>query len=176
VFVCVCFSVCVCVCVRVSLSVCVCVCVCVFLSVCVCVCVCMYICACVCVCVCQALLTFQECISVQQQWRQIHHLCYWELMWCHSFQQQWTDAYRYADLLCRESRWSKVTTLTLLLSCLSMTNYQYCVIERTRTSFYTHLTFTTLGKNTEDMDKYKWSKQLHYIKLNILYFSCCWKI
>ncbi|GAA6065798.1 tetratricopeptide repeat protein 39B isoform X1, partial [Tachysurus ichikawai] len=50
---------------------------------------------------------FEECISSQQQWRQIHHLCYWELMWCHSFQQQWSEAYRYADLLCRESRWSK---------------------------------------------------------------------
>lgn len=57
----------------------------------------------------QAVLKFQECISSQQQWRQVHHLCYWELMWCHSFQQQWTEAYRYADLLCRESRWSKVT-------------------------------------------------------------------
>uniref|UniRef100_A0A8C1XNS4 Tetratricopeptide repeat protein 39B n=1 Tax=Cyprinus carpio TaxID=7962 RepID=A0A8C1XNS4_CYPCA len=55
----------------------------------------------------KAQVKFQECVSVQQQWRQIHHLCYWELMWCHSFQQQWRDAYRYADLLCRESRWSK---------------------------------------------------------------------
>lgn len=63
----------------------------------------------VCPSVRQAVLTFQECISSQQQWRQIHHLCYWELMWCHSYQQQWTEAYRYADLLCRESRWSKVT-------------------------------------------------------------------
>lgn len=55
----------------------------------------------------KAVVKFQECISAQQQWRQIHHLCYWELMWCHSFQQKWTEAYRYADLLCRESRWSK---------------------------------------------------------------------
>uniref|UniRef100_A0A8C2EEE6 Tetratricopeptide repeat protein 39B n=1 Tax=Cyprinus carpio TaxID=7962 RepID=A0A8C2EEE6_CYPCA len=63
---------------------------------------------------------FQECVSVQQQWRQIHHLCYWELMWCHSFQQQWRDAYRYADLLCRESRWSKAIYVYQKAAILSM--------------------------------------------------------
>ncbi|KAI7794643.1 putative tetratricopeptide repeat protein 39B-like [Triplophysa rosa] len=67
-----------------------------------------------------AVLTFQECISSQQQWRQIHHLCYWELMWCHTFQQQWTEAYRYADLLCRESRWSKAIYVYQKAAILSM--------------------------------------------------------
>lgn len=57
----------------------------------------------------QALQTYQECISSQQQWRQIHHVCYWELMWTHSYQQDWLQAYRYASLLCQESRWSKVS-------------------------------------------------------------------
>uniref|UniRef100_A0A3Q1I6F0 Tetratricopeptide repeat protein 39B n=1 Tax=Anabas testudineus TaxID=64144 RepID=A0A3Q1I6F0_ANATE len=50
---------------------------------------------------------YEECISSQQEWKQIHHLCYWELMWTHSYQQEWQQAYRYADLLCKESRWSK---------------------------------------------------------------------
>ncbi|XP_016359877.1 tetratricopeptide repeat protein 39B-like [Sinocyclocheilus anshuiensis] len=68
----------------------------------------------------KALVKFQECISAQQQWRQIHHLCYWELMWCHSFQQQWRDAYRYADLLCRESRWSKAIYVYQKAAILSM--------------------------------------------------------
>uniref|UniRef100_A0A672NJN8 Tetratricopeptide repeat protein 39B n=1 Tax=Sinocyclocheilus grahami TaxID=75366 RepID=A0A672NJN8_SINGR len=67
-----------------------------------------------------ALVKFQECISAQQQWRQIHHLCYWELMWCHSFQQQWREAYRYADLLCRESRWSKAIYMYQKAAILSM--------------------------------------------------------
>lgn len=35
-------------------------------------------------------------------------MCYWELMWTHSYQQDWLQAYRYAHLLCQESRWSKV--------------------------------------------------------------------
>ncbi|MEE6459096.1 hypothetical protein FKM82_000538 [Ascaphus truei] len=56
----------------------------------------------------QAEVTFQECIVAQHEWKQIHHLCYWELMWCFTFQQDWLQAYRYADLLCKESKWSKV--------------------------------------------------------------------
>lgn len=53
-------------------------------------------------------MRFQDCIAAQQEWKQIHHLCYWELMWCYTFQQDWLQAYRYADLLSKESRWSKV--------------------------------------------------------------------
>ncbi|XP_032390083.1 tetratricopeptide repeat protein 39B [Etheostoma spectabile] len=49
---------------------------------------------------------FLACIATQQEWRQIHHLCYWELMWAYCFEQNWTEAYRYADLLCKESKWS----------------------------------------------------------------------
>lgn len=55
----------------------------------------------------EAQVAFQECIKAQQEWRQIHHICYWELMWSYIFQQKWLEAYRYADLLCKESKWSK---------------------------------------------------------------------
>uniref|UniRef100_A0A8C4H5H8 Tetratricopeptide repeat protein 39B n=1 Tax=Dicentrarchus labrax TaxID=13489 RepID=A0A8C4H5H8_DICLA len=47
----------------------------------------------------QARARYEECISSQQEWKQIHHLCYWELMWTHSYQQEWQQAYHYADLL-----------------------------------------------------------------------------
>lgn len=63
---------------------------------------------------------YQECIGSQSQWRQIHHLCYWELMWCHSFKQEWGEAYRYADLLSRESRWSKAIYVYQKAAILSM--------------------------------------------------------
>ncbi|XP_016535157.1 tetratricopeptide repeat protein 39B isoform X2 [Poecilia formosa] len=63
---------------------------------------------------------FEECISSQQEWKQIHHLCYWELMWTHSFQQEWQQAYRYADLLCKESRWSKAIYMYQKAAILSM--------------------------------------------------------
>lgn len=58
----------------------------------------------------QARARYEECIGSQQEWKQIHHMCYWELMWAHSYQQEWQQAYHYADLLCKESRWSKVNT------------------------------------------------------------------
>lgn len=32
-----------------------------------------------------AKLKLQECIITQNEWKQVHHLCYWELMWCHIF-------------------------------------------------------------------------------------------
>ncbi|XP_062985313.1 tetratricopeptide repeat protein 39B isoform X2 [Elgaria multicarinata webbii] len=64
--------------------------------------------------------TFQECIAAQQEWRQIHHLCYWEMMWCYSFQQDWLQAYRYADLLCKESRWSKAIYMFQKAAILAM--------------------------------------------------------
>ncbi|XP_033978029.1 tetratricopeptide repeat protein 39B [Trematomus bernacchii] len=63
---------------------------------------------------------YEECISSQQEWKQIHHLCYWELMWTHSYQQEWQQAYLYADLLCKESRWSKAIYVYQKAAILSM--------------------------------------------------------
>ncbi|KAJ8383017.1 hypothetical protein SKAU_G00037950 [Synaphobranchus kaupii] len=68
----------------------------------------------------KAEVKFQECIAAQQEWKQVHHLCYWELMWSHSFQQEWLQAYRYADLLCKESRWSKAIYVYQKAAILSM--------------------------------------------------------
>uniref|UniRef100_A0A4W6CIF0 Tetratricopeptide repeat protein 39B n=1 Tax=Lates calcarifer TaxID=8187 RepID=A0A4W6CIF0_LATCA len=63
---------------------------------------------------------FLACIAAQEEWRQIHHLCYWELMWAYSFEQNWTEAYRYADLLCKESKWSQAIYVFQKASILSM--------------------------------------------------------
>lgn len=57
------------------------------------------------------------CIAAQQEWRQIHHLCYWELMWAYSFELRWKEAYHYADLLCKENKWSQVQQPTPPLNC-----------------------------------------------------------
>ncbi|XP_036190690.1 tetratricopeptide repeat protein 39B-like [Myotis myotis] len=54
-----------------------------------------------------AQLALQECIFLQNEWKQLDHICYWELMWCHIFVQEWKEAYRYADLLLQDSKWSK---------------------------------------------------------------------
>ncbi|XP_028298241.1 tetratricopeptide repeat protein 39B isoform X2 [Gouania willdenowi] len=63
---------------------------------------------------------YEQCVSSQQQWKQVHHLCYWELMWTHTYQQEWKQAYQYADLLCRESRWSKAIYVYQKAAILSM--------------------------------------------------------
>ncbi|XP_041640247.1 tetratricopeptide repeat protein 39B-like isoform X2 [Cheilinus undulatus] len=63
---------------------------------------------------------FLACIAAQEEWRQIHHLCYWELMWAYSFEQNWMEAYRYADLLCKESKWSQAVYVFQKASILSM--------------------------------------------------------
>uniref|UniRef100_A0A4W2CVJ6 Tetratricopeptide repeat protein 39B n=1 Tax=Bos indicus x Bos taurus TaxID=30522 RepID=A0A4W2CVJ6_BOBOX len=68
----------------------------------------------------QAQEIFRKCISVQEEWKQFHHLCYWELMWIFVFQQNWREAYYYSDLLCKESRWSKATYVFLKAAILSM--------------------------------------------------------
>ncbi|XP_059903540.1 tetratricopeptide repeat protein 39B-like isoform X2 [Gadus macrocephalus] len=63
---------------------------------------------------------YLACIAAQQEWRQIHHLCYWELMWAHSFEQEWKKAYHYADLLSKESKWSQSTYMYQKAALLSM--------------------------------------------------------
>ncbi|XP_070839804.1 tetratricopeptide repeat protein 39B-like [Chaetodon trifascialis] len=63
---------------------------------------------------------FLACIAAQQEWRQIHHLCYWELMWAYSFELNWREAYRYADLLCKESKWSQAIYVFQKAALLSM--------------------------------------------------------
>lgn len=63
---------------------------------------------------------FLACIAAQEEWRQIHHLCYWELMWAYCFEQNWREAYRYADLLCKESKWSQAVYTFQKAAILSM--------------------------------------------------------
>lgn len=57
----------------------------------------------------QAVALFEDGCKAQQAWKQFHHMCYWELMWCFTYKRAWRMAYFYADLLSQESRWSKVS-------------------------------------------------------------------
>lgn len=56
-----------------------------------------------------AVVRFEESIDSQKLWLQLHHLCYWELMFCHCFKGDWLLAMKYAEKLLAESRWSKAT-------------------------------------------------------------------
>uniref|UniRef100_A0A4W3IZU0 Tetratricopeptide repeat domain 39A n=1 Tax=Callorhinchus milii TaxID=7868 RepID=A0A4W3IZU0_CALMI len=67
-----------------------------------------------------AISRFEECCEAQQHWKQFHHMCYWELMWCFTFKRHWKMAYFYADLLSKENSWSKSTYVYMKAAYLSM--------------------------------------------------------
>ncbi|KAF7244485.1 Tetratricopeptide repeat protein 39A [Varanus komodoensis] len=68
----------------------------------------------------KAIARFEECCDAQQIWKQFHHMCYWELMWCFTYKRQWKMAYFYADLLSKENTWSKATYMYMKAAYLCM--------------------------------------------------------
>ncbi|KAJ3598870.1 hypothetical protein NHX12_032833 [Muraenolepis orangiensis] len=74
-----------------------------------------------------AIERFEECCEAQQQWKQFHHMCYWELMWCFTYKRHWKMAYFYADLLSKENSWSKATYAYMKAAYLSMLTKDDCL-------------------------------------------------
>nr|XP_057905334.1 tetratricopeptide repeat protein 39A [Doryrhamphus excisus] len=68
----------------------------------------------------EAVVLFEDGCKAQQAWKQFHHMCYWELMWCFTYKRAWKMAYFYADLLSKESRWSKAMYIYMKAAYLSM--------------------------------------------------------
>ncbi|XP_068605718.1 tetratricopeptide repeat protein 39A [Brachionichthys hirsutus] len=68
----------------------------------------------------EAVALFEDGCKAQQEWKQFHHMCYWELMWCFTYKRVWKMAYFYADLLSQESRWSKAMYVYMKAAYLSM--------------------------------------------------------
>ncbi|XP_060711022.1 tetratricopeptide repeat protein 39A [Hemiscyllium ocellatum] len=68
----------------------------------------------------EAIRRFEEGCAAQQAWKQFHHMCYWELMWCFTYKRLWKVAYFYADLLSKENRWSKAMYVYMKAAYLSM--------------------------------------------------------
>ncbi|XP_060946272.1 tetratricopeptide repeat protein 39A isoform X2 [Limanda limanda] len=68
----------------------------------------------------EAVVLFEDGCKAQQTWKQFHHMCYWELMWCFTYKRAWKVAYFYADLLSKESRWSKAMYVYMKAAYLSM--------------------------------------------------------
>uniref|UniRef100_A0A672I4F5 Tetratricopeptide repeat domain 39A n=1 Tax=Salarias fasciatus TaxID=181472 RepID=A0A672I4F5_SALFA len=75
----------------------------------------------------KAIKRFEECCEAQQQWKQFHHMCYWELMWCFTYKRHWKMAYFYADLLSKENAWSKATYAYMKAAYLSMLTKDDCL-------------------------------------------------
>jgi len=78
----------------------------------------------------QAVNRYEECCEAQQYWKQFHHMCYWELMWCFTYKRQWKMAFFYADLLSKENTWSKVSQVEQeCLLTFSQTGLSFCSFE-----------------------------------------------
>ncbi|RUS32174.1 hypothetical protein BC938DRAFT_476107 [Jimgerdemannia flammicorona] len=55
----------------------------------------------------QAVESYETAIAIQADWKQLHHICYWELGLCHMVSAEYTEALRAYVILCKESNWSK---------------------------------------------------------------------
>ncbi|KAL1238332.1 Tetratricopeptide repeat protein 39B [Trichinella spiralis] len=68
----------------------------------------------------------QKSIDQQSTMRGFHHICFWELMFCNSFQQNWKQAFKYADLLYVENHWSRSSYAYFCASLLIAQNTSDC--------------------------------------------------
>ncbi|ORX61918.1 hypothetical protein DM01DRAFT_1331391, partial [Hesseltinella vesiculosa] len=69
---------------------------------------------------------YQRAIDTQKDWRQLHHMCYWDLGIIALIQQQWTTAHDIYQLLIKESNWSKAVYSYLMAVSIYM-QAQECV-------------------------------------------------
>ncbi|XP_074593365.1 tetratricopeptide repeat protein 39B-like isoform X2 [Brevipalpus obovatus] len=57
----------------------------------------------------EAIQNFQKCIAIQNQWKQLHNICYWELLWCYTIKCDWKQAGKMAEILRAGCAWSPAT-------------------------------------------------------------------
>eukprot|EP01134_Creolimax_fragrantissima_P008040 CFRG8040T1 len=55
----------------------------------------------------KAIEALKASVEVQSEWTQLHHLCYWELMFANACAGDWVQASAYANKLFNDSKWSK---------------------------------------------------------------------
>ncbi|KAM3578559.1 hypothetical protein VKS41_008944 [Umbelopsis sp. WA50703] len=55
----------------------------------------------------QAIEQYNKAIDTQKEWKQLHHICYWELGLCYMMQCKWKMANDCFTILYKESNWSK---------------------------------------------------------------------
>jgi tetratricopeptide (TPR) repeat protein len=50
---------------------------------------------------------YQKAIDIQKDWKQLQHMCFWELGLIYTIKQEWQKAYDLYTILGKESNWSK---------------------------------------------------------------------
>ncbi|CAG2173579.1 unnamed protein product [Oppiella nova] len=56
-----------------------------------------------------AIIYFNKCIESQEEVKQMHNICFWELLWCHAVKFEWDLAANYAQILKDQCNWSAAT-------------------------------------------------------------------
>eukprot|EP00111_Clytia_hemisphaerica_P020814 TCONS_00061384-protein len=72
----------------------------------------------------EALHEYEKSVSGNIDWQQVHHICYWEMMWCYSFKADWKKAAEFAEKLSTESKWSKSSYLYMQAAFLLMQQFE----------------------------------------------------
>lgn len=67
-----------------------------------------------------AISLLTKSVDSQSEWKQFHHICYWELMWSYAYKADWLLAMKYAERLANENKWSKATYTYMKGSFLAM--------------------------------------------------------
>ncbi|CAF3305579.1 unnamed protein product [Rotaria socialis] len=60
--------------------------------------------------------TYQYAMECQTDWKDLHHLAYWEILWCRVLQRDWKQASVMAQKLLDGNNWSKATYCYMLAS------------------------------------------------------------
>lgn len=55
----------------------------------------------------------KKVVQVQKDWRQLAHVCFWDIGICYAAIAKWADAASYFDILYKENKWSKSIYLYL---------------------------------------------------------------
>ncbi|KAL1918399.1 uncharacterized protein VTP21DRAFT_3059 [Calcarisporiella thermophila] len=56
-----------------------------------------------------AIRIFEFATRTHQEWKQLHHVSYWDLFLCYSMLLDWKKAFKWINFLAMESMWSKAT-------------------------------------------------------------------
>lgn len=89
---------------------------------------------------------FLDCIKLQNEWKTMHHTCWWEMLWSSALIMRWDLAADYAEKLFGSSNWSKTTYLYLL----AVFRYAHWVDKDPLRKYSNDANITTLFKDVKE--------------------------
>jgi len=89
---------------------------------------------------------FLDCIKLQNEWKTMHHTCWWEMLWSSALIMRWDLAADYAEKLFGSSNWSKTTYLYLL----AVFRYAHWIDKDPLRKYSNDANITTLFKDVKE--------------------------